>query len=85
MSDVLLCDVFRSPRKEGMYLYVETKAGMTKVPDILAKQFGEPHFVMTLALTPDKKLARVSRDDVVDAILKQGFFLQMPPGEQVEA
>ena len=75
----LICEIFRSSRKEEMYLYVDRSRGLADVPEVLMKQFGEPESVMTLVLTPDRKLARVDVAEVLAAIEQQGFFLQMPP------
>ncbi len=75
----LLCEVFRSSRKQEMYLYVDRARGLEDVPEVLMQQFGEPESVMTLVLTPDRRLARVDVREVLEAIESQGFFLQMPP------
>lgn len=75
----LICEVFRSPRKQEMYLYVEKSRGLADVPDSLLTQFGEPESVMTLLLTPERRLARVDVAEVLARIEAQGFFLQMPP------
>lgn len=75
----LICEVFRSSRKEEMYLYVDKAQGLKDLPEVLLKQFGEAESVMTLLLTPDKKLARVDAAEVLQKIESEGFFLQMPP------
>ena len=75
-------EIFRSSRKEEMYLYVEKAKGLKDVPDVLMKQFGEPESVMTLMLEPSRKLARVNTADVLQGLEEQGFFLQMPPTAQ---
>lgn len=80
MSGNLVCDVYRSPRKEETYLYVAKATGLVDVPARLLESFGEPEFVMTLGLKPETRLARVDRDEVVRLITAQGYFLQMPPG-----
>ena len=74
-----LIEIFRSSRKEEMYLYVDKAQGLEKVPEVLLKQFGEPQPAMTLLLTPDKKLARANAAEVLDKIESEGFYLQMPP------
>ena len=74
-----LCEIFRSPRKEEMYLYVDKANGLADVPEVLLKQFGEPESVMTIVLTPERKLARVDIQEVLEKIESEGFFLQMPP------
>ncbi len=77
----LISSVYRSPRKEGMYLYVDKKENLERVPETLLKQFGQPEFSMTLLLTPERKLARAKAGEVIDAIKAEGFYLQMPPSD----
>jgi uncharacterized protein YcgL (UPF0745 family) len=62
-----------------MYLYIDKQVGLAEVPDSLLAQFGEPESVMTLLLTPERKLARTSVAEVLESIHEKGFFLQMPP------
>ncbi len=76
-----LVEIFRSTRKQEMYLYVDKAAGIAEVPEVLLTQFGEPESVMTLLLTPGRKLARADAAEVLQKIDEQGFFLQMPPTE----
>ncbi len=76
-----LCEVFRSPRREGMYLYVDKQQGIGDLPEALLRTFGTPQSVMTLVLTPERKLARADAAAVLGAIEEQGFYLQMPPTE----
>ncbi|MEZ5525087.1 MAG: YcgL domain-containing protein [Pseudomonadales bacterium] len=75
----ILCTIYRSPKKEGMYLYVDKKEDLERVPESLLNVFGPPQFAMTLLLSPDRKLARADREEVVLAIAEQGYYLQMPP------
>ena len=76
---MILCQVYKSPRREEMYLYVDRSDGLDKVPQALLDQFGEPEQVMMLKLTADRRLARVQASSVLDAIAEQGYYLQMPP------
>ena len=75
----LLCQVFRSSRKQEMYLYVDKARGLVDVPEVLMAQFGEPEAVMTLVLDSQRKLARADTAEVLADIAAQGFYLQMPP------
>lgn len=68
-----------------MYLYVKKEEGLTRVPEDLLKLFGKPQPAMVLLLTPDKKLARVSVEKVVESLEAQGFYLQMPPRNQEDS
>ena len=76
------CAVYRSPKKDGMYLYVpKTENPFEQVPEPLLQRFGAPGHVLDLELTPARKLARVSAADVIKGLREHGFYLQMPPGE----
>lgn len=75
----LLCDIYKGDKKEGMYVYVDKKDGLSHVPDVLLKRFGNPALVTTMLLTPVKKLARADAEQVLGDIKRQGFYLQMPP------
>lgn len=75
----LMVDIYRSTKKEGMYLYLKRGENMDTLPEELKTGFGKAEHAMTLLLTPDRKLARVKVETVVDAIEKSGFYLQLPP------
>ena len=81
-----LIQVYKSTHKDEMYLYVDKKEDLSRVPEPLLKQFGTPKKVMLIPLTPEKKLARAQAQDVLDQVKEQGFYLQMPPAksEQVD-
>lgn len=74
-----LCEVFRSPRREGMYLYVDRQEGLARVPETLLKAFGKPEKALLLKLDRERKLARADAAEVLRAIEIDGYYLQMPP------
>ena len=78
----LLCSVYRSSKKEGMYLYVRRGADLGTLPEGLMKVFGLPGHALDLMLTAERKLARADSAVVMAQIRDQGFYLQMPPAEQ---
>ncbi|WP_104202402.1 YcgL domain-containing protein [Billgrantia saliphila] len=78
-GDKVLCEIFKSPRKEEMYLYVDKRQGLAEVPEALLERFGKPVSAMTLILTPEKRLARANVSDVIAAIREKGYYLQLPP------
>ena len=49
--------VYRSPRVENMYLFVDCEEGMLRVPDELLTRFGEPQEALSLMLTPQRSWA----------------------------
>ncbi|WP_290784964.1 YcgL domain-containing protein [Halomonas sp.] len=81
-GDKLLCEVFKSPRMEEMYLYVDKREGLTRVPEPLLERFGKPKPAITLILTPGKRMGRAQAADVMAAIREKGFYLQMPPAKE---
>lgn len=78
MSQMII-EIFRSSKRDEMYLYVEMKTGLKDVPEALMERFGKGVSVMTMLLKPEKKLARANAEDVMAAIREKGFYLQMPP------
>ncbi|RUO55953.1 MULTISPECIES: YcgL domain-containing protein [Pseudidiomarina] len=75
----MLCAVYRSPKRADTYLYLAHPADFSLLPDTLAKSFGEPQHVMTIALKADRKLARLSVDELKQHLDDPGFYLQIPP------
>lgn len=81
MADYLMCRIYRSSKKEGMYLYVNKSDDLDKVPESLLKSFGRPQHAMDLMLRPNRKLARADVTEVMEALADPGYYLQMPPTE----
>jgi uncharacterized protein YcgL (UPF0745 family) len=75
----MLCHIYRSPRRDLTYLFVEQRDDFARVPEPLLRGFGTPEWVMQVELSPGRALARVSADEVRENIARQGFYLQMPP------
>lgn len=77
----IMCSVYRSPKKEGMYIYVPKQEPFENVPEALLERFGVPGHVMDLLLTPERTLARVDVKQVMQGLQQNGYYLQMPPGD----
>lgn len=75
-----ICSIYKSPRRE-MYLYVDKREALKRVPEGLLGAFGAPQHVFDMLLTPERKLAREDAVQVLENIEKQGYHLQMPPPE----
>lgn len=78
----LLCSIYRSTKREGMYLYVRRDQALGELPETLIKVFGAPAHAMDILLSAEKKLARADATKVMTEIRQQGFFLQMPPQDE---
>ena len=77
-----ICSIYKSPRKNEMYLYVLKAEALTRVPEGLLAVFGPPAHVFDLVLSPERQLAREDISLVLENLEKQGYHLQMPPPEE---
>ena len=73
------CFIYKSLKKEELYLYVDKRDDFSAVPEVLLQNFGQLVFVMELRLSPERKLAREDVCKVISSIQAKGFFVQMPP------
>ncbi|MFK8067078.1 MAG: YcgL domain-containing protein [Gammaproteobacteria bacterium] len=78
-ADQIPCWIYRSSRKEDMYLYLSKKDDLEEVPDDLQKSLGELVFVMQLELSEQRKLARANVSEVMKSLNSEGYYLQLPP------
>ena len=77
-----ICSIYKSPGKNEMYLYVDKREALSRVPEGLLAVFGAPQHSFDLVLSPERKLAREDIQQVLANIEQQGFHLQMPPAEE---
>jgi uncharacterized protein YcgL (UPF0745 family) len=75
----MLCYIYKSLKKELLYLYVDSKDDFSKVPEALFISFGKLEFVMELELSPDRKLAKEDVVKVINSLVDKGFYVQLPP------
>ncbi|MDX3774436.1 YcgL domain-containing protein [Chromatiaceae bacterium AAb-1] len=75
----MLCAVYKSPRKEGTYLFVERRDDFSAVPAGLLNSFGVPRLVTIINLAAREQLAQADIHKVRQALTEQGFYLQLPP------
>ena len=79
-----LCKVYRSGKRAETYLYLAHDRAFDDLPDELRHAFGDPAFVMHLQLGPERRLARVPVERVLEALGDPGYFLQLPPELPIE-
>lgn len=77
-----ICSIYKSPRKDGMYLYVLRADALKQVPASLLSAFGTPVHAFDMVLTPERTLAREDIHKVLENLDNQGYHLQMPPPEE---
>ena len=76
--------VFRSARREGLYLYLRDDCCFEDLPKAVREAFGRPEKALELQLHPERRLARVDVNEVLAALDEHGFFVQLPPQSQLE-
>jgi len=80
-TERLHCSVYKSLRKQDMYLYVTDEQVLERLPDGLTRLLGKLERVMDLDLHPGRRLARGDVMAVMRSLRVQGFHLQLPPVE----
>lgn len=75
----MLCTIYKGSRESELYLYVLKGDDLSGIPEELLSRMGELEEVMSLALTANRKLARVKVETVLEEIKTNGYFLQLPP------
>jgi len=79
------CMVYKSQKKDEMYVFIPTTTALSDLPEELLKALGQTKMVMTLKLSPKKKMARGTAATVMKSIEEQGFHLQMPEKPHLNA
>jgi len=77
-----ICSIYRSTRKNEMYLYVLRADALARVPEPLLSAFGTPIHAFDMVLSPERALAREDITKVLENLDTQGYHLQMPPPEE---
>ncbi len=75
----MMCFVYRSNKKADSYIYLNQKDDFEKIPEQLLQLFGTPEFALEFELAEDRKLALADAKQVIQSLSEQGYYLQMPP------
>lgn len=71
--------VYKSQRKDDTYVYLAKRDAFTELPEPLRSQLGPLSFVLEVALTPGRTLAREDAAVVRENLSARGFHVQFPP------
>lgn len=71
--------VYKSQRKADTFVYLVARDDFARLPEPLRTQLGELSFVLEVALTPERKLAREDAEVVRTNLASRGFHIQFPP------
>ena len=71
--------VYKSQRKPDTFIYLARRDDFDVLPDPIKSQLGPFTFILEVALTPERRLARVDAAQVREQLAERGFFIQFPP------
>jgi len=74
----MICQVYRSDKKDGMYLYLANDKKMDDLPAELLKLIGKYTHAMELDLSQRSKLANEDIEKVKTNLIEQGYHVQLP-------
>lgn len=74
----MICNIFRSDTKQGLYLYLAKDKCMDDIPEELLKKIGKYTQVMEIDLNQREKLAQVDIKVVRSNLSEQGYHIQFP-------
>ena len=74
----MICTVYRSDSKQGLYLYLAENQEMTDLPEDLLKLIGKYTIAMQLDLAKQSKLANEDIKKVKAELQAKGYFVQLP-------
>jgi hypothetical protein len=77
------CYIYRSKKKQNTYLFLPEQDDFSGVPEALLRLFGEAEFSFEFELTATRKLVMADAAEVLRNINENGFFLQLPPGDEM--
>ena len=71
--------VYKSLKKADTYVYLAGRDDFGRIPGPVRGELGDLRFVLEVALTPGRRLAREDADTVRAHLAERGFHLQLPP------
>lgn len=72
------CYVYRSSKKDGLYVYLAEEDGLSQLPQPVLHQLGEPELAMSVDLAKRASLGHENIEEVRKNLKEQGFHVQMP-------
>lgn len=79
MSAPVTAYIYKSSKKDELFLFLAEEDNFECVPEEVMKAFGAPKKAMELEVKPGMKMARSKPEDVIANLKERGFHLQMPP------
>lgn len=70
--------VYKSLRKDDSYVFLAARDDFARLPGPVLQRLEPLRFVLEVALTPERKLARADAATVRENLVLRGFHLQLP-------
>ncbi len=77
------CLVYKSEKKRATYLYVKTGTQLETLPEGLRCLLGKLTPFLNLKLSQSSTLAQADVTSVIKELNQTGYFLQLPPGDEM--
>jgi len=68
--------VYRSSKKDGLYVYVAPGTELASLPAPVLKQLGEPEIALELDLSTRERLSNADIGEVRESLQNSGFYVQ---------
>lgn len=79
------CFIYRCSNKPDLYIYLAEEDNFDDVPKEIFNTLGIVEFAMELEITPETRLAREDSQTVLENLQNNGFHIQLPGDESLEA
>lgn len=79
------CSIFKCANKAQTYIYLKAGQDQADLPEGLLSMLGELTQFLNLELDESSKLAQAKPKDVIRDLNAQGFYLQMPLGDDLKS
>ena len=63
------------------YVYLAEEESFNVLPEALRDHLGDLELALEFELTPTRRLVRADAKFVIEALVSQGFYLHLPPGQ----
>ncbi len=68
--------VYRSSKKDGLYVYVAPGTELAGLPAPVLKQLGEPEVALEFDLSTKQRLSNADINEVRESLENSGFYVQ---------
>lgn len=82
-SAAMRCHAYKSRTRVDTYVFLAAAEGFDVLPDALRRHLGELEPVIEFELTPQRQLPRIEAAQLIEVLAARGYWVQLPPSEQL--